>query len=925
MNLDTTNAPSEAQAELLAQLEAILGCVADAVLVYDAAGRILRSNGAADALLPGSAAERAMPLAERLAVTGATWFREDGSPVPPEQLPALRAARFGETHRGVVLRMVRPGVDRWLDVTAAPLVVRGEHVGAVVTLSEVTERKRREAARALLAAIADDFARLSTEEEITAAIGARLSAHLGVTDCSVADFADGFATIRSAFTSRPAEALRPPARLRVSEYLGGELQEAARAGRTVVIRDTRTDRRVDATSYEALGIRAGVIVPLLVGGEWRHCFAVGTSSARDWRDDEVQLVQEVAARFFPRIERARAEQALREEERRYRSLFDNSLDAVYLTRTDGTILDANPAACRMHGMTVEEIRERGRKGLVVTDERHAAALRARAERGHVRAEFTDLRKDGTRFPVEAESVIVDGAEGTAFVIARDITERKRAEEALRESEQRFAVMFRRSPLAKSWTRLPERTLEDVSDAWVELTGIPREEAAGKTSLELGLVDAGSAELRRFHEDLAARGAAEAQLTIATRAKGPRVVFVRAETVLFRGERFLLAAMQDVTEWRRAEEALREAHRRKDEFLGMLSHELRNPLAPIRNALYILDHPATTGDQARHAKEVANRQIAHVTRLVEDLLDVTRIARGKIDLRRADVDVGAIARRTAADYGSVLRDRGLDLHVDVPAEPVVVHGDETRLAQVIGNLLSNAAKFTPAGGRVSLSLRPEGDRAVVRVADTGAGIAPEALPSIFEPFTQGAQTLARSEGGLGLGLALVKGVVALHGGDVKAVSAGPGRGTEIVVTLPRASGGRAREAAEHDAARPGRVKRRVLVVDDNRDAADTLAELLRMMGQEPAVAYDAFDGLAMAAEALPDVVLCDLGLPGMDGFELARRLRALAGHRPVRLVALSGYAQPEDVARALEAGFDAHVAKPPAPEQLADLLGGEGRR
>ena len=218
---------------------------------------------------------------------------------------------------------------------------------------------------------------------------------------------------------------------------------------------------------------------------------------------------------------------------------------------------------------------------------------------------------------------------------------------------------------------------------------------------------------------------------------------------------------------------------------MLSHELRNPLAPIRNALFILDRAEPASPQARRAREIMNRQVGHVTRLVDDLLDVTRIARGKIELRRAELDLAALARTAAEDYLALVNDRGVRFELDVPAAPIPVHGDETRLAQVLGNLLSNAAKFTPRGGRVTLAVSEEGDRAVVRVADTGAGIPPEVLPTVFEPFTQAKQTLARTEGGLGLGLALVKGLVELHGGEVAVSSGGAGRGTVFVVRIPTA--------------------------------------------------------------------------------------------------------------------------------------------
>ncbi len=374
----------------------------------------------------------------------------------------------------------------------------------------------------------------------------------------------------------------------------------------------------------------------------------------------------------------------------------------------------------------------------------------------------------------------------------------------------------------------------------------------------------------------------------------------------------------VTELRAAQARLVEADRRKDEFLGMLSHELRNPLAPIRNALYLLERAQPGGPEARRATGIVGRQVAHLTRLVDDLLDVTRIARGKVELRRERLDLAALARRAAEDYRPLMQGRGLDLAVEVGPGPVPVTGDPARLTQVLGNLLNNAAKFTPAGGRVTLSLGTEGARAVVRVRDTGPGISPDVRPMLFEPFTQGEQTLARSEGGLGLGLSLVKGLVALHGGEVNAADA-PGGGAELVVSLPLAGPEPDRDAPEPAAAVADPPHRRVLVVDDNRDAAETVADLARILGHEVDVAFDALDGLAKAARDAPDVVLCDIGLPGIDGYEFARRLRAREGSDHVRLVALSGYAQPEDVARASDAGFDAHLAKPADPERIAAIL------
>jgi PAS domain S-box-containing protein len=386
---------------------------------------------------------------------------------------------------------------------------------------------------------------------------------------------------------------------------------------------------------------------------------------------------------------------------------------------------------------------------------------------------------------------------------------------------------------------------------------------------------------------------------------------------------LAVFFRDVSDRRRAEAALQranarlvEADRHKDEFLGILSHELRNPLAPIWNSIYILDHSEPGGEQARRAREVIARQAGHLGRLVDDLLDVTRIANGKIDLRRTRLDLAELVRRTGEDHRALLEQHGVALALELPAAPVWVDGDVTRLAQVVANLLQNSAKFTGSGGRVTLSIAAAGGEAEIRVRDTGTGIEPALLEQVFEPFTQGAQGLARTAGGLGLGLALVKGLAAVHGGRVAARSEGPGRGTEFVVTLPVApAAGDGETASALPRAAAGR---RVLVVDDNPDAAESLAQLVELFGHRAEVAFDGPSAIEKIRAGAPDVVLCDIGLPGMSGYEVARAVRAEDG-RAVRLVAVSGYAQPEDLRAAAEAGFDRHIAKPPSPDELARLL------
>ncbi|RIL08189.1 MAG: hypothetical protein DCC71_00100 [Proteobacteria bacterium] len=367
------------------------------------------------------------------------------------------------------------------------------------------------------------------------------------------------------------------------------------------------------------------------------------------------------------------------------------------------------------------------------------------------------------------------------------------------------------------------------------------------------------------------------------------------------------------ELRRAHAQLEEMDQRKNEFIAVLSHELRNPLAPIVNALFVLERSDPAAPQTQRAHALLARQVGHLTRLLDDLLDVTRIGRGKVALRRSALDLCALVRESVDDRRGLMQERGVELAVALPPEPVWVDGDETRLAQVVGNLLQNAAAFTPPGGRVTLSLTKNGDGAEVRVRDTGPGFEPALVERLFEPFTQIGVATPGWTGGLGLGLAIVKGLVELHGGQVSAASAGPGRGAEFTIRLPAVARQQdARGASPRDVAAVAR--RRVLVVDDNRDAAESLAAVVQLLGHEVQLAFDGAQALDVARKTAPHVVLCDLGMPGMNGYDVARALRAEHGSA-LRLVAVSGYAQPGDRRAAAEAGFDGHLAKPPEPQAI----------
>jgi signal transduction histidine kinase/CheY-like chemotaxis protein len=369
----------------------------------------------------------------------------------------------------------------------------------------------------------------------------------------------------------------------------------------------------------------------------------------------------------------------------------------------------------------------------------------------------------------------------------------------------------------------------------------------------------------------------------------------------------------------------EADRRKDEFLAMLGHELRNPLAAIRNALWMLDETGSAGELEKRQRNVIDRQTHHLVRMVDDLLDVSRVTRGKISLQHQAVNLGDLVRRCMLELGMGRLAEVHELTLELRTETVCVEGDPVRLEQVVCNLIHNAVKYTPRGGSVSVSAEEEGGQAIIRVRDTGLGITADMLGKIFEPFTQVESSRKRSEGGLGLGLPLVRSLVELHNGTVEASSAGRGRGSEFVVRLPLHPLGAA-AAASAPAEKPSETpsipesaRLRILVVEDNHDGRESLRDLLELWGHEVETAANGPDGVEAALNWLPNVALVDIGLPGLDGNEVAQRVRAALDGDAMALIAMTGYGQPEDRRRALQAGFDAYLVKPVDPEELARTL------
>ena len=383
---------------------------------------------------------------------------------------------------------------------------------------------------------------------------------------------------------------------------------------------------------------------------------------------------------------------------------------------------------------------------------------------------------------------------------------------------------------------------------------------------------------------------------------------------------------EIDERRLAQAKLLEINQRKDEFLAMLSHELRNPLAPIRNAVEVIRRltPEAADHRVRWATDVTERQVNQLTRLVEELLDVARISQGKIALRMEVVDLCAIVAQAVETVRGLIDKRHHQLTLDLPAQPLLLQGDFTRLSQVVANLLNNAAKYTEEQGEIALSLTTDGERAVIKIRDTGVGIDPELLPHVFELFEQGKRSLDRSQGGLGVGLTLVQRLVALHHGEVSASSEGHGKGSEFCIALPGlVQAPEQQQQAEEPAPEMAQAALidgcRVLVVDDQLDIAQTIAAYLEMTGCQVKTAGDGLQALNVAASFLPDVVLLDIGLPEMDGYEVARHLRAIPELSTALLIALTGYGQIGDRMKTHAAGFNAHIVKPADPQTIEKLI------
>ena len=502
--------------------------------------------------------------------------------------------------------------------------------------------------------------------------------------------------------------------------------------------------------------------------------------------------------------------------------------------------------------------------------------------------------------------------GGVLVICTETTQQVLTERRLVAERERFAQLFEQAPSFMAVLRGPEHRIELANPGYMRLVG--DRAVLGKTVAEAipEAIPQGYVQLLdEVYQSGQAFSASGARYSVQPSAQEPAIEryvdFVYQPIIDADGSvSGIFVEGFDTTSRKLAELALQEANRRKDEFLAMLAHELRNPLAPIRNAAEILARTLPADTDTHSVANMIKRQAQQLTRLVDDLLDVSRISQGRIELKKETISVAALVDQAFETVGPLFHEKQHDVALTPSYEPLYVLGDVTRLVQALVNVLTNAAKFTDHGGRIRIQTRGTAEQVVIEVADNGAGIAAELLPQIFELFVQGDRTLDRSQGGLGIGLSVVQKLVQMHGGEISAHSDGAGCGATFELRLPRA-----RPTPDADAASAANAAagRRVMIVDDNVDAADSLAQLLALDGHRTLSVYAADQVLRSVRSFAPEIVLLDIGLPLTDGYEVARQLRALPGGAAMKLVALTGYGQAGDRDKALAAGFDAHLVKP----------------
>jgi PAS domain S-box-containing protein len=632
-------------------------------------------------------------------------------------------------------------------------------------------------------------------------------------------------------------------------------------------------------------------------------------------------------------DRKRAEEALRDSEQRFRLMADAAPVLIWMSDGVGKFTWFNRRWLDFVGRTGEQ--ERGDGWLEHVHPEDTGAWRgefeaALAGRRAFSTEYRMLNAAGEfRWLLASGVPRFDAEGGLAGFIGScvDITDRKNTEVALAVSEARFRRLADANLIGVGFGD-GQGNVTYVNDEMLRMMGQRREDfEAGRVNWKQAIAPEYAETYRRTTETLVREGSVVGYEKAFLKPDGQRTYFLGAAALLEKGSNAHVRIALDLTELKRTQqererllEQLRETDRRKDEFLAVLAHELRNPLAPIKNSLEVIKRASSTTEVLQKARDTMERQVGHMVRLIDDLLDVSRITHDRLELRRSVCELGAIIAQAVQTVQPLADAKRHTIEVRLPPQSIHLDADAVRLTQVFINLLDNACKYSEPGGQITITAAKEGETQVaVNVQDNGAGIPEHLLSSVFDMFTRADQSLERAQGGLGLGLTLVRRMVELHGGSVEAHSAGRGHGSRFTVRLPTLEAGAALRTVPGRRPEVAATGRRILVVDDNRDATETLTLLLQLTGHQTFSAYDGASALAAAETFRPDLVMLDIGLPEMNGYEVARRVRAQPWGKDILLIALTGWGQEEDRRRSREAGFDAHIVKPVDHAQLVDLL------
>jgi PAS domain S-box-containing protein len=716
---------------------------------------------------------------------------------------------------------------------------------------------------------------------------------------------------------------------------GWTLQEAEGQPLESVFRIVNEDSRQRVESPATRALRDGVAVGLvnhtvLIRRDGSECPI--DDSAAPIRDETehvsgcVLVFRDVAAQRRSDQEHARQLHTARF----LAAIIESSDDAIISKSLDGIIQSWNHAAERLFGHREADAVGKHISLVIPPDrlnEEEHIITRLKAGERIEHFETERIRRDGQRIFVSLTISPIRDASGAvvgASKIVRDVTERRSAE----AERQKFVTLIENSTDFIGMCDLQGMPFF-VNKAGLELVGLDSLEQATKAPVpSFFFPEDQHRVMHEFFPQVLAHGRGEMEVRF-RHFKTGEARWMAYKVLALPGPDGAPVAIatvsQDITERKRLDDSLRalaadlsEADRKKNEFLAMLAHELRNPLAPISNAARALRFGANDAESVRSSAEILERQVALLSRLVDDLLDVSRITRGRIELRKARTELAPIIQQAVETVRPACESMNHELAVTLPQESIVVDADAARLTQIVGNLLSNACKFTNPGGHIAVAVSREGSDAVIHVRDDGIGIAAEHLPQVFDMFAQVDTSLERSRDGLGIGLTLVKTLIELHGGSVSVISDGPGHGTEFAVRLPVAE--RPGASSSSAVAAPAAIrKQRVLIVDDNDDGAESLALLLQFAGHETEKAHDGITALAVAERFRPNVTLLDIGLPGLNGYEVCRRIREQRWGASMTIVALTGWGQDEDRRNSKEAGFDTHMVKPVDHNALMRLL------